>query len=163
MESIKFFLVAITVRYWQKSVMKLLYNLNFIHSVIVNFIYIFYSTENAFRSGLDILVGTPGRIFDHIEKGNLDLSQLKWVLCCSLLLKNHSFHIILKPKQPNLHNNDSSNNDEWWQIESLYRVFSQDQKHALLSPRVLFQDCSYSFWIKIKILQPFKFTVVARN
>lgn len=91
MESIKFFLVAITVRYWQKSVMKLLYNLNFIHSVIVNFIYIFYSTENAFRSGLDILVGTPGRIFDHIEKGNLDLSQLKCVLCRSLLLKNHSF------------------------------------------------------------------------
>lgn len=33
--------------------------------------------ESAFRNGLDILVGTPGRIFDHLEKGNLDLSMLK--------------------------------------------------------------------------------------
>ena len=26
------------------------------------------------------MVGTPGRIFDHIERGNLDLSKLKHVI-----------------------------------------------------------------------------------
>lgn len=30
---------------------------------------------NALRSGLDVLVGTPGRVIDHIERGNLDLSE----------------------------------------------------------------------------------------
>ena len=30
---------------------------------------------NALRDGLDVLVGTPGRVMDHIEKGNLDLSE----------------------------------------------------------------------------------------
>lgn len=34
----------------------------------------------ALKSGLDILVGTPGRIFDHIDRGNLDLSKLKHVI-----------------------------------------------------------------------------------
>ena len=29
----------------------------------------------ALRQGLDILVGTPGRIIDHIEQGNLNLSE----------------------------------------------------------------------------------------
>jgi ATP-dependent RNA helicase DDX21 len=29
----------------------------------------------ALRNGIDILVGTPGRIMDHIERGNLDLSE----------------------------------------------------------------------------------------
>eukprot|EP00546_Thalassionema_frauenfeldii_P011918 CAMPEP_0178911614 /NCGR_PEP_ID=MMETSP0786-20121207/9798_1 /TAXON_ID=186022 /ORGANISM="Thalassionema frauenfeldii, Strain CCMP 1798" /LENGTH=831 /DNA_ID=CAMNT_0020584091 /DNA_START=182 /DNA_END=2679 /DNA_ORIENTATION=+ len=29
----------------------------------------------ALRAGLDILVGTPGRVIDHIERGNLDLSE----------------------------------------------------------------------------------------
>eukprot|EP00795_Rhopilema_esculentum_P008058 gene8058-13973_t len=38
------------------------------------------SQEAAFRNGLDILVGTPGRIFDHMERGNLDLSKLKHVV-----------------------------------------------------------------------------------
>ena len=33
--------------------------------------------ENAMRRGLDVLVGTPGRILDHIGKGALNLSQLK--------------------------------------------------------------------------------------
>ncbi|KAJ8318485.1 hypothetical protein KUTeg_003576 [Tegillarca granosa] len=36
--------------------------------------------ENAIKSGLDVLVGTPGRILDHIQKGNLDLSKLKHVV-----------------------------------------------------------------------------------
>jgi len=29
------------------------------------------------RRGVDIIVGTPGRIIDHIEQGNLNLVRLK--------------------------------------------------------------------------------------
>ena len=35
---------------------------------------------NALRDGTDILVGTPGRVMDHIEKGNLDLSECEIVV-----------------------------------------------------------------------------------
>jgi ATP-dependent RNA helicase DDX21 len=34
--------------------------------------------ENKLRRGVDIVIGTPGRIKDHIEKGNIDLSHLKF-------------------------------------------------------------------------------------
>ncbi|XP_069124943.1 nucleolar RNA helicase 2-like [Argopecten irradians] len=40
----------------------------------------YYPQENAIRAGLDVLVGTPGRILDHVEKGNLDFSTLKYVV-----------------------------------------------------------------------------------
>lgn len=33
--------------------------------------------ERDIRRGIDVLVGTPGRIIDHIERGNLDLSGVK--------------------------------------------------------------------------------------
>ncbi|CAB3990342.1 nucleolar RNA helicase 2-like isoform X1 [Paramuricea clavata] len=33
--------------------------------------------ESAIRSGLDVLIGTPGRILDHMQRKLLDLSQLK--------------------------------------------------------------------------------------
>ena len=33
--------------------------------------------ESAILRGLDVLVGTPGRILDHMGRGTLDLSQLK--------------------------------------------------------------------------------------
>lgn len=36
--------------------------------------------ERALRQGLDILVGTPGRIIDHMDRGTLDLSHLKHVI-----------------------------------------------------------------------------------
>ncbi|XP_071128984.1 nucleolar RNA helicase 2-like [Mytilus edulis] len=36
--------------------------------------------EYALRTGIDILVGTPGRIYDHIERGNLDLTKLQHVV-----------------------------------------------------------------------------------
>ena len=36
-----------------------------------------YCIESALRKGIDILVGTPGRILDHAQRGNLDLGQLK--------------------------------------------------------------------------------------
>jgi len=32
--------------------------------------------ERSLRSGVDVLVGTPGRIKDLLERGSLDLSQL---------------------------------------------------------------------------------------
>jgi hypothetical protein len=37
-------------------------------------------SANAVRAGVDILVGTPGRILDLIRHGNLDLSQLNHVV-----------------------------------------------------------------------------------
>lgn len=33
--------------------------------------------ESAITRGLDVLVGTPGRILDHMGRGTLDLSQLR--------------------------------------------------------------------------------------
>ena len=32
---------------------------------------------NALRRGVHVVVGTPGRVIDHLEKGSLDLSQIK--------------------------------------------------------------------------------------
>ena len=34
-------------------------------------------SAQAIRNGLDIIVGTPGRIIDHMVNGTLDLTQLK--------------------------------------------------------------------------------------
>jgi len=36
--------------------------------------------ESALRSGLDILVGTPGRILDHMHRGTLNLKSVKYVV-----------------------------------------------------------------------------------
>lgn len=38
--------------------------------------------ENALRRGVDIVVGTPGRIKDHLERGTLILSEMKCVKTC---------------------------------------------------------------------------------
>lgn len=38
------------------------------------------SPVDAIRSGIDVLVGTPGRIKDHLQNNKLDLSQLKHVV-----------------------------------------------------------------------------------
>src|ERR687897_1904454 len=35
---------------------------------------------SALRRGVHIVVGTPGRIMDHLEKGTLDLSELKYLV-----------------------------------------------------------------------------------
>ncbi|ESW15329.1 hypothetical protein PHAVU_007G063700 [Phaseolus vulgaris] len=38
-----------------------------------------YNTQEIkLRRGVDIVIGTPGRVKDHIERGNIDLSQLKF-------------------------------------------------------------------------------------
>uniref|UniRef100_A0A1X7TXN0 Helicase ATP-binding domain-containing protein n=1 Tax=Amphimedon queenslandica TaxID=400682 RepID=A0A1X7TXN0_AMPQE len=37
----------------------------------------YWPQESALRKGIDILVGTPGRILDHAQRGNLYLGQLK--------------------------------------------------------------------------------------
>lgn len=40
-----------------------------------------YGTQlSALRRGVHIIVGTPGRIMDHLDKGTLDLSQLKYLV-----------------------------------------------------------------------------------
>jgi ATP-dependent RNA helicase DeaD len=40
-----------------------------------------YGTQlSALRRGVHVVVGTPGRIMDHLEKGTLDLSQLKYLV-----------------------------------------------------------------------------------
>lgn len=36
----------------------------------------YFPQEKAMRNGVDIIVGTPGRILDHINKGNLHLSEI---------------------------------------------------------------------------------------
>ena len=42
--------------------------------------HILYFTESAIRQGLDVVVGTPGRIADFLEKGTLKLDNLKHVV-----------------------------------------------------------------------------------
>jgi len=44
-----------------------------IHSQLT--VYNQFQQARALRSGLDILVGTPGRVIDHMQRGNLDLSE----------------------------------------------------------------------------------------
>ena len=40
-----------------------------------------YGTQlSALRRGVHIVVGTPGRIMDHLEKGTLDLTELKYLV-----------------------------------------------------------------------------------
>ena len=40
-----------------------------------------YGTQlSALRRGVHVVVGTPGRIMDHLDKGTLDLSQLKYLV-----------------------------------------------------------------------------------
>jgi len=39
-----------------------------------------YDIQNqGLREGIDVLVGTPGRVLDHIDRGNLKLSDLKFI------------------------------------------------------------------------------------
>nr|CAB3236960.1 nucleolar RNA helicase 2 [Phallusia mammillata] len=40
----------------------------------------YYPQESAMRSGVDIVVGTPGRILDHLKKGNLRLDEVNHVV-----------------------------------------------------------------------------------
>ena len=44
--------------------------------------------EGVLRRGCDVVVGTPGRVKDHLERGSLKLQDLKCVpsLCCSTVL-----------------------------------------------------------------------------
>lgn len=36
--------------------------------------------ESALRRGVDVVVGTPGRLIDHLERGNLDLSAVQFAV-----------------------------------------------------------------------------------
>ena len=35
---------------------------------------------NQLQRGVDIFVGTTGRVLDHIERGNIDFSELKTIV-----------------------------------------------------------------------------------
>ncbi|KAF6170128.1 hypothetical protein GIB67_025817 [Kingdonia uniflora] len=39
---------------------------------------LYRSQEASLKRGVDIIIGTPGRIKDHIERGNLNFSSLKF-------------------------------------------------------------------------------------
>jgi superfamily II DNA/RNA helicase len=39
-----------------------------------------YKIENALRRGVDVVVGTPGRIIDHIERNRLKLGSIQHVV-----------------------------------------------------------------------------------
>ena len=36
--------------------------------------------QNELRQRVHVIVGTPGRTFDHIEKGNINLSEIRWLI-----------------------------------------------------------------------------------
>ncbi|KAL2334517.1 hypothetical protein Fmac_015730 [Flemingia macrophylla] len=38
----------------------------------------YHNQEDKLRRGVDVVIGTPGRVKDHIERGNLDLSHLRF-------------------------------------------------------------------------------------
>jgi ATP-dependent RNA helicase DDX21 len=50
--------------------------------LITNCVYggVMYDNQcNAMKDGLDVIVGTPGRLIDHIERGNLRLDNLRFI------------------------------------------------------------------------------------
>ena len=60
-------------------------NVLFIHrnaSISVSLIIL---TERALSDGVDVIVGTPGRIQDHIDRGSLSLADIQYVLYCMIL------------------------------------------------------------------------------
>ena len=40
----------------------------------------FEPQEYALRRGIEFVVGTPGRVLDHLERGNLQLNELQWFI-----------------------------------------------------------------------------------
>lgn len=36
--------------------------------------------ESGFRQGVDVVVGTPGRLIDHLDRGNLNLNRLEYII-----------------------------------------------------------------------------------
>jgi superfamily II DNA/RNA helicase len=39
----------------------------------------FVKIGQAFRNGVDVAIGTPGRLIDHIERGNMRLNDLRFI------------------------------------------------------------------------------------
>ncbi len=44
------------------------------------------AVENALRRGVEAIIGTPGRIIDHIQRGTLALGNIKYSVCAMLIL-----------------------------------------------------------------------------
>jgi ATP-dependent RNA helicase DDX21 len=40
----------------------------------------YYAQENELRRGVDVVVGTPGRVLDHLERGNLAVEALEYLV-----------------------------------------------------------------------------------
>ena len=57
--------------------------------------------QRAIRSGVHILVATPGRALDHISRGTIDLSNVKHVVLdevrhnSTFVSKNYHFNILI--------------------------------------------------------------------
>ena len=51
-----------------------------VHMLFYYTVFFCLFTENAIRKGLDVIVGTPGRMLDFLEKGTLNLSLLDHVV-----------------------------------------------------------------------------------
>jgi len=52
----------------------------FVSVCTVMFLCFIVDSESKIRSGVDVVVGTPGRIMDFLERGTLDLRQLRHVV-----------------------------------------------------------------------------------
>ena len=50
-------------------------SLNNYHNIKLHLLH--FTVEYQLKSGVDVIVGTPGRILDFAQKGTLDLSKLK--------------------------------------------------------------------------------------
>jgi len=61
------------LRYVEKC--PFLFNVTHLFTIVANLILSNIKQARALRNGVDIIVGTPGRVIDHIQRGNLDLSE----------------------------------------------------------------------------------------
>lgn len=49
------------------------------HSTLVPIV-LCVSAERALRDGLDVVVGTPGRVIDHMDRGTLSLAGVEYAI-----------------------------------------------------------------------------------
>ena len=105
----------------------------------------------ALQRGVDIIIGTPGRIEDLIEQGRLDLSQIEIVVLdeadhmCELGFLEPVQRIIRRTRQGNqkllfsatLDSGVANLVDEFLQNPSVYEVAGEDQQSSTIDHKVL--------------------------
>ncbi len=77
------FLIICPTRELAQQVSRELSDLGKHHSIAVEVFYggsSYVTQEAAMRRGLDVLVATPGRLLDHLSRGNLDISQVAHIV-----------------------------------------------------------------------------------